>query len=121
MKILIVDDEPDTITFLGTWLQDHGYETCSAMDGKQGMEAILAERPNLVLLDIKMPHQTGVQLYRDIKLHDACKDIPVIFITGMGDFHMFDKGCGPLPEPAACIEKPINLSALGAAIKKALG
>lgn len=121
MKVLIVDDEPDAITFLDTWLKDNGYETCSATDGARGMKAILAERPDLVLLDIKMPHQTGIQLYRDIRLNDECKDIPVIFITGMVDFHMFDKECGRLPEPAACLEKPIDLKALDKAIKKALG
>ena len=120
MKVLIVDDDPDTITFLSAWLEDHGYQSCSASDGREGMQAILRERPDLVLLDIKMPNQTGVQLYRDIKLNDEWGRLPVIFITGMTEFQVFDRGCAPLPQPAACIPKPIDFRALHAAIKRAL-
>ena len=101
MKILIVDDDPDTVTFLSAWLEDNGYESCAASDGREGMEAILSEHPDLVLLDVKMPNQTGVQLYRDIKLNEEWGQLPVIFITGMSEFQVFDKECAPLPEPAA--------------------
>jgi len=118
MKILIIDDEPDTITYLATWLQDHGYDTCSAADGRSGMKAIISEKPDLVLLDIKMPGQTGLQLYRNMHRNDECKNIPVIFITGMVDYQIFDGECEALPEPAACIAKPFDLQALRAAIEK---
>jgi len=118
MKILIIDDEPDTITYLSTWLEDNGFDTCSATDGRRGMLAILAEQPDLVLLDIKMPGQTGIQLYRDMIKNEACRGIPVIIITGMANYKIFDRECGDLPEPAACIEKPFNLEALRAAIEK---
>jgi CheY-like chemotaxis protein len=118
MNILIIDDEPDTITYLATWLQDNGYDTCSASDGRSGMQAILSEKPDLVLLDIKMPGQTGLQLYRDMHQREECKNIPVIFITGMVDYQIFDRECGALPKPAACIEKPFDLEALRSAIEK---
>lgn len=120
-KILIVDDEPDTITFLSAWLEDQGFTPCSAADGKQGMEAITREHPDLILLDIKMPNQTGVQLYRDIRLDESYRNLPVIFITGMAEYQIFDKECSPLQPPVACISKPIDLRALLAAIKSALG
>jgi len=121
MKILIVDDEPDTVTFLSAWLQDQGFATCSAADGKQGMDAIVTERPDLILLDIKMPNQTGVQLYRELRLDESYKHLPVIFITGMAEYQIFDKGCSPLPPPVACIAKPIDLRALLTAIESAIG
>ena len=118
MKILIIDDEPDTVTYLSTWLEDNGYDTCWASDGHSGMQAIIAERPDLVLLDINMPGQTGLQLYRDLNQNEDYRGISVIFITGLADYQMFDRECEALPQPAACIEKPFNLEALRAAIEK---
>jgi len=119
-KILIVDDAPDTVTFLSAWLEDHGFETCSASDGSQGMHAILSERPDLVLMDLKMPNKTGVQLYREIRTSEACNGLPVIFITGMADLRIFDSECQLLPEPDGFIEKPFDLDVLRTAIDKAL-
>ncbi len=120
-KVLVIDDEPDTVTFLSTWLEDHGYHACSASDGSKGMLAILEESPDLVLMDLKMPNQTGIQLYRDIRCDANLADLPVIFITGMAELQIFDGECELLPEPAARLEKPVDLQALQLAINKVLG
>lgn len=120
MKVLVIDDDPDTVVFLSAWLEDNGYESCSAADGHLGMNAIRKERPDLVLLDVRMPNLTGVQLYRDIKTNREWGDLPVIFITGTSEFQVFDKECAPLPDPVALIPKPIDLKALLAAIRSAL-
>ena len=121
MKILIVDDDPDTVTFLSAWLEDHGYECCSASDGARGLRAMAGERPDLVLLDVRMPNQTGIQLYRDIKSNGEWGEIPVIFVSGVEELHIFDKECAPLPQPAGFVPKPIDFKTLHAAIRKALG
>jgi CheY-like chemotaxis protein len=120
-KVLIVDDEPDTITFLSQWLEDNGYETCSATDGDQGMMAVIEEGPDIILMDLRMPNQTGMQLYRALRLRDEFGHIPVIFVTGMTEFQIFGKDSTPLPKPEAFIEKPINLDALHSAIKRLIG
>ena len=119
-KVLIIDDEPDTIVFLGTWLEDQGFEVASANDGRGGMEAMLADTPDLVLMDLKMPYLGGVQLYRQIRGHERLADLPVIFITGVAEYHLFDDGCEQLPEPSACLPKPVDLQALARAIEQAL-
>ena len=119
-KVLIIDDEPDTITFLGTWLEDLGYATCAASDGLGGMEALLSERPDLVLMDLKMPNLSGVQLYRQILGHEELAALPVIFITGVAEVSLFDGSCERLPEPAACLAKPVDLQKLLDAITAAL-
>jgi CheY-like chemotaxis protein len=118
--ILIIDDDPDTVTYLSTWLEDQGYLTSTAADGRQGMEALLREPPDLVLMDLKMPNQSGIHLYKEIKGHETLKLVPVIVITGMVEFELFDNHCVPLPEPVARIDKPPNLEALHTAIKQAL-
>jgi DNA-binding response OmpR family regulator len=120
MKILIVDDDPDTIVFLSAWLEDHGYECCSASDGARGMAAVASERPDLILLDVKMPNESGAQLYRNIKSQGQWGDIPVIFISGVEELHIFDSECSPLPQPAGFVPKPIDFKVLGSTIRKAL-
>lgn len=119
-KVLIIDDEPDTVTYLCTWLEDHGYETCSALDGEEGLGTIREQQPDLVLLDLQMPNHSGAQVYKSLRSDEAFKHLPVIFITGATEFQTFDDDCVPLPEPAARIEKPIDMEALHEAIKTAL-
>jgi DNA-binding response OmpR family regulator len=54
-KILIIDDEPDIVTFLTALLEDNGYAPISAKDGQEGMDITRTEHPDLILLDITMP------------------------------------------------------------------
>ncbi len=88
-RILVIDDEPDTVTFLRTWLEDQGFEACTASDGIEGYQVMLECRPDLVLMDLKMPNQTGLQCYRDMRENDDFRELPVIFVTGMGEFQVF--------------------------------
>ncbi len=119
-KILIIDDEPDTVVFLETVLEDLGYDTCSASDGEQGLAQLHEQQPDLVLMDLRMPRRTGMQLYREIWSQRRHHKIPVIFISGFTDVKIFDNACTPLPEPAARLDKPIDLEALEEAISAAL-
>ena len=82
-RILVVDDEEDVRGFLRALLEDNGYEVETAEDGNRAWEAIRAQRPSLILLDLMMPEKTGTGLYR--KLHDnkEMKNIPVIVISGL--------------------------------------
>ncbi len=120
-KVLIVDDEPDTVAFLSNWLEDNGYSFCTASDGEQGLRVIMQESPDLVLMDLRMPRHTGFQLYRELRSNKILKRIPVFFVTGMTASQIFGDDCDPLPEPEAFIEKPIDLKALREAIERVLG
>ncbi len=119
-KILVVDDEPDMVVFLCAWLEDNGYAASSANDGEQALQSILRQRPDLVLMDLSMPHQSGIQLYRDLQDSETLRTIPVIFVTGLAQYQIFDSTCIPLPEPAACIQKPIDLESLRQTIARVL-
>ena len=70
-KILVIDDEPDIVSFLTTLLQDHGYETCSAKDGEEGWKKVCGEHPDLICLDLLMPQKSGVKLYGQIRKDPA--------------------------------------------------
>jgi len=119
-QILVVDDEPDMVAFLCAWLEDNGYATSSANDGDQALQSILKQRPDLVLMDLNMPHQSGIQLYRELQDRESLRTIPVIFVTGLAQYQIFNTTCSPLPEPAACIEKPIDLEYLQHTIARIL-
>ena len=58
-KILVVDDEPDILETIGSRLASLGYDVVTALDGQQGFEKFLTERPDLIVLDIKMPVMDG--------------------------------------------------------------
>jgi CheY-like chemotaxis protein len=119
-KVMVVDDEPDTVTFLCTWLGDMGYETCAESDPERVVGTALERKPDLLLLDVNMPSQSGIEVYRRMRESPPLCHLPVIFITGATDFQLFGRECSPLPEPAARIEKPIDLAVLKRAIANAL-
>lgn len=118
-KILIIDDEPDVLTFLSTFLEDHGYITCIASDGEEGLSKVQSERPDLICLDILMPKKSGVKFYGEIRKNPAFKKIPVIIITALGtwkypglDFKRFIHSRSAVPPPEGYLEKPIDKNAL---------
>ncbi len=112
-KILIVDDELDMRTYLSTLLKTSGYVPVVATNGLEAMQKAKAVRPHLIILDVLMPREGGIQLYRRLKRDDELKDIPVIMLSGIAKktfFHaqsLLDRHEGQeVPEPEAYIEKP---------------
>ena len=117
-KVLIIDDEADTVTYLETLLRDNGYNTISANNGKEGMEKVKSEHPDLVLLDMSMPEQSGMGFYREIIGDENLAKIPVIFVTGVTGFggddqalKKFIEGRRNIPAPAGFFPKPIDRDA----------
>ena len=80
-RVLVVDDEPDVVTFISTVLNDNGYETVTAKDGVEALERVKERRPDLISLDITMPEKSGVRFYRDMRESDEYKDIPIVIVN----------------------------------------
>jgi CheY-like chemotaxis protein len=121
-KILIIDDEPDVITYLETFFNDHGFVTIAAPDGKVGFAKAKAERPDLITLDISMPEESGVKMFRQLQDDPATKDIPVIIVTGISsDFERFIRSRKQVHPPDGYFEKPIDKEALLKKIQEILG
>lgn len=107
--VLVVDDEPDTLTFLSTVLEDNGFETRTVMDGEAAVRAIEEKPPDLITLDITMPEKSGVAVYRFVKENDQYRHIPVIIITGVSnDFRRFISTRRKVPAPDGYISKPVE-------------
>lgn len=85
MAILIVDDEPASRTLLTAMLTDAGYQVRAADGGELALATIADTRPNLILLDIRMPGMDGFEVCRRFKSRPDTRDIPLMFITASGD------------------------------------
>jgi len=81
LKILVADDKPDNITLLIRYLDFEGYEIVTAVNGLETLEKVRAELPDLVLLDINMPHKDGFTVLGEIRDDPAVQFIPVIILT----------------------------------------
>jgi CheY-like chemotaxis protein len=128
-KILIVDDDPDVILFLSTLLEDHGYQTITASNGRDGLRRTRSDCPDLILLDLMMPQKSGISLLSDLKRAAELKHIPVIMVTGVSgetgigleSFFQKDRPGDDRPRPEGFIEKPVKPEKLLNLVKKTLG
>ncbi len=121
-KILVVDDEPDVVTYLSTVLRDAGYETLEASNGEEAMAQIKTNHPDLITLDITMPEMTGVKTYRTLKESAELKAVPVIIVTGVAhDFRQFISTRTQVPPPEGYLEKPVKPEDLLAEVKRLVG
>ena len=119
--VLIVEDEEDLVAFLKMLLEDQGYRTVSAMDGEEGLKLALAERPDLVSLDLTMPRHSGVRLYRELKSNEETAGIPVVIVTGVpGEMKRLLEEKELVNHPEAYFEKPIDQAEFLATIRRIL-
>jgi twitching motility two-component system response regulator PilH len=124
-KALVVDDNPDVRRFSVAVLQENGYTPLEAEDGASGLKMIKAEKPDLVILDVLMPLQSGVRLYRELKKAKSLKDIKVIVLGEIAkkaflksQKALTEFGDADVPEPEVYLEKPVEPEELAEAIKK---
>ena len=80
-KILLVDDEPHIVKMLKTRLESEHYDVVTAPDGIPGLAKVESEKPDLILLDIKMPQMDGYTFVKSLQRSEEGKDVPVIMLT----------------------------------------
>ncbi len=83
--ILVVEDEVPTALALGDKLEHEGYKVLKAADGKEGMKIALAEHPDLILSDLKLPEMDGMEMIRQIRLDAWGKNVKIIILTNVSD------------------------------------
>ena len=117
-KILLVDDDPDIIELLEYNLKKEGYETASANDGVHAVEMAKTFKPDLILLDVMMPRQDGIETARQLRQLPDFKDTYILFLTARSEEYTevaaFDVGADDY------IVKPIKPRALTSRIKAVL-
>ena len=75
-KVLSVDDDPDIISFVVTVLEENDYIPLEANNGEEALAKIREEKPDLVILDVLMPRQSGIKMYRELRTDESLKNIP---------------------------------------------
>ncbi len=127
-KVLVIDDDPDVISFVITVLEESDYTPLVAKNGEEGLKLTRQEGPDLILLDILMPRGSGVKLFREIKTNASLKHIPIIVLSGIAEKSFLrsqkaltEFGGAKVPEPDAYLEKPVEPEELAAMIKKVIG
>jgi len=80
-KILAVDDEKHIVRLVQVNLERAGYQVVTANDGKEALEQVAAENPDLVVLDVMMPYMDGFEVLQNLRRNPATRDIPVIMLT----------------------------------------
>lgn len=117
-RILIVDDEPDILEFVGYNLRRGGYTVRTASNGREALAAAEREAPHLILLDVMMPELDGVAACRLLRSRRSLSRIPVIFLTAKGEeeaqIEAFEAGADDY------INKPVQIKVLMSRIRAVL-
>ncbi len=118
-KILVVDDEPDILTFLSTVLEDQGANVIQASDGEQAYDLALKEKPDLITLDLSMPGKNGAFVFEEIRKNPELSASKVCIITGKPELRrlIYDR---PVRPPEGYLDKPINEESLLVNVRKIL-
>ena len=116
-KILIVDDDEDLHTLYGLYLKGESFDIVKAYNGKQGLEAVEREKPDLIVLDMIMPIMDGEEFFTRLRVEKGIKDIPVIIASVNEKIpqKLFDLG-----NIYTTLKKPFTIETLVGKIKEAL-
>jgi len=82
MRVLVVDDDPPSLKMTAFLFQEEGYEVMTAEDGRQALDLIEREEPDLVVLDVMMPHVDGLEVCRRVRQH---RNVPIIILSAKGE------------------------------------
>jgi len=127
--ILVVDDEPDMRTFVGTVLETSGYKVITAKDGETALNAAEADPPDMIILDVMMPGiEEGLAAYKNLRTHESFSEVPVIMLSAIAKktfYHMI-KNLGPeteinIAEPDGYLEKPPDSLEILSVVGKTFG
>lgn len=118
-KILLVDDSNTALMMERTLLSKSAYDVVVARDGQEAVRQAVDEAPDLIILDVVMPHMDGFQACRELRKLEATRAIPIIMVTTRGEPHNvengFEAGCNDY------VTKPINGPELVSKVRNLIG
>ncbi|MBM0740495.1 response regulator [Phormidium sp. CLA17] len=117
-RVLVVDDNPDVRTYVSSILREKGYQVQTARNGAEGYKTAQAYTPHLIVTDLMMPHVSGLDLIRLIRLDDSLKGVPVILLTAKVDENTRIEGTEQGAD--AYLSKPFNDRELLAEVRNLL-
>ena len=126
--VVAVDDEAQVRELVSTILEENGYIPLLAQNGEEAMDIIREKKPDLIIMDILMPRQSGIKMYRELKSDETLNDIPVIIYSGIPKRTFLrtqaareeSGGQAVVPPPEEYIEKPAKPELLEKTVKRLL-
>ncbi|MDX1607818.1 MAG: response regulator [Candidatus Spechtbacterales bacterium] len=116
--ILLVEDDPLIIRMYQNKLSADGYNVETAFNGEEGLTKIRKQKPDLILLDVMMPRMNGIEVLKNLKENDDTKDIPVIFLTNLGDNEEDIEKAKDMGATDYLVKSEISLSDLSEKVKE---
>ena len=118
-KVLVIDDNPTIVELVKYAVHLYGnYEVVAAYDGEEGLRRFYQERPDCVLIDVKMPRMDGYQLVRCLRGDADSAQVPLIILSAM--IREEDQARGYLSGVDEYLTKPFKPAALGAALERVM-
>ena len=114
-KILVVDDEPDVRTYLKMLLNEAGFEVITAANGMEAFDQARRKKPGLIVLDLLMPKNTGIEFYRRMRKDKGLSETPVIIVSALASRNLAVK------QAAAVFDKPVDPDAFLAEVHRITG
>lgn len=108
--VLIADDDLEILNLTRSLMRRRGFDVLEASDGDEAMRQLLENRPDLVILDVMMPGQSGWEVCRSIRETESLKNIGVIMLTGVG--HRMNEMTSPLYGADGYLDKPFEFEDL---------
>src|SRR5262245_3243048 len=116
--VLIADDDLEILNLTRSLMRRRGFDVIEASDGDEAMRQVLENRPDLVILDVMMPGQSGWEVCRSIRETESLKETGVIMLTGVGE--RMNEMTSPLYGADANLDKPFEFDALDALVTQGL-
>ena len=117
-RIMVVDDESDTLDVMKLFLELSGYQACTTLNSTDALTLAEMEHPDCILLDVMMPRLDGFGLCKMMRAHPATNQLPIMFVTAYSPMDLEDRR----REVGAdmVLMKPFGMDALIASVEKAL-
>ncbi len=118
-RVLIADDEPNIVISLEFLMKREGYEVSVARDGQAALDAIVRDRPDLVLLDVMMPGKSGFEICQAVRADASLAGVKILMLTAKGRDTDLAKGTALGAD--AYMTKPFSTKELAARVRELLG
>jgi two-component system, OmpR family, alkaline phosphatase synthesis response regulator PhoP len=118
-RILIVDDEPSIVMPLEFLMRREGYDVATAADGETALRAVAEQAPDLVILDVMLPHMSGFEVCRALRADPRLRGLRILMLSAKGRESEVEKGLGLGAD--AYVTKPFSTRELVARVRQLLG
>ena len=118
-KILITEDDKFLLKLYSDKLRREGFEVLESLTGEEGLNRVLMERPDLVILNLILPRKNGFEVLSEMKLNSETKNIPVIILTNLAQESDIKRGLG-LGAAAYLVKTEFSINQLAEVVKEHL-